>query len=290
MTKPAITKYSVKGSPLTTSELDTNFQNLIDATVSITAGSGGTQVTSDLNGNITLVAGSGISLSGNNTSKEITITNTSLGSNSFTTIAVSGQSDVVADTTSDTLTLVAGSGVSITTDASTDTITITNSSPATGTINSGTTNNLAFYSSSTTIDDATVLSLTNPTGASTPDLKFSGPAYFSVPSGSEMQIRGGTSQSTKINIALGSLELLAGSTSSTNAAKVDVGGSGGKITLKPLTSGGLNAEIALNGPSVFYNVTTTQRNSLSASAGMVVFNTTDLKLQVYNGSAWVDLH
>lgn len=44
--------------------------------------------------------------------------------NLFGTIAVSGQSNVVADSTSDTLTLVAGTNVTITTDASTDSITI----------------------------------------------------------------------------------------------------------------------------------------------------------------------
>lgn len=43
---------------------------------------------------------------------------------SFKTISVSGQSDVVADTTTDTLTFAAGSNVTITTNASTDTITI----------------------------------------------------------------------------------------------------------------------------------------------------------------------
>ena len=43
---------------------------------------------------------------------------------SFKTISVAGQSDVVADTTTDTLTLAAGSNVTITTNASTDTITI----------------------------------------------------------------------------------------------------------------------------------------------------------------------
>lgn len=47
-------------------------------------------------------------------------------SNSFTTISVSGQSNVVADSSSDTLTLAAGSGIQLTTDAATDTITITN--------------------------------------------------------------------------------------------------------------------------------------------------------------------
>jgi hypothetical protein len=44
--------------------------------------------------------------------------------NTFGTIAVSGQSNVVADSTTDTLTLVAGTNVTITTDASTDSITI----------------------------------------------------------------------------------------------------------------------------------------------------------------------
>ena len=45
--------------------------------------------------------------------------------NMFTTIAVSGQSNLVPDTTSDTLTFAAGSNVTITTNAGTDTITIT---------------------------------------------------------------------------------------------------------------------------------------------------------------------
>jgi hypothetical protein len=44
--------------------------------------------------------------------------------NTFSTIQVSGQSDVVADSTSDTLTLVAGSNVTITTNAGSDSITI----------------------------------------------------------------------------------------------------------------------------------------------------------------------
>lgn len=54
-----------------------------------------------------------------------TATGTNTGDqNLFGTFSVSGQSDVVADTTSDTLTLVAGSGVTITTNAGTDSITI----------------------------------------------------------------------------------------------------------------------------------------------------------------------
>jgi hypothetical protein len=55
----------------------------------------------------------------------------------FKTIAVTGQSNVVADTSisGDTLTLVAGSGITITTDAGTDTITVS-STDAGGTVTS----------------------------------------------------------------------------------------------------------------------------------------------------------
>lgn len=79
MTKPVITKRSTKGAALTYAELDSNFQNLQDATVSLTAGTGGTQVTADLNGNITLVAGTGVTLTGDNTAKTLTIDASSSG-------------------------------------------------------------------------------------------------------------------------------------------------------------------------------------------------------------------
>lgn len=46
------------------------------------------------------------------------------GGPSFQTIAVTGQSDVIAESASDTLNLVAGANVTITTNAATDTVTI----------------------------------------------------------------------------------------------------------------------------------------------------------------------
>jgi hypothetical protein len=73
MAKPAITKRATKGSALTYNELDTNFQNLDDATITLQAGTGGTNVVSDLNGTITLVAGTNVTLAGNNTAKTLTI-------------------------------------------------------------------------------------------------------------------------------------------------------------------------------------------------------------------------
>jgi len=71
-----------------------------------------------------LTVGNDITAGGDVTGANLSGTNTG-DQNLFGTIAVSGQSNVVADTTSDTLTLVAGTNVTITTDASTDSITIT---------------------------------------------------------------------------------------------------------------------------------------------------------------------
>lgn len=79
MAKPSITFRNTKGSALTYTELDQNFTNLKDATVTLQAGTGGTDVVSDLNGKITLVAGTGVTLTGDNTAKTVTI-NSSLNS------------------------------------------------------------------------------------------------------------------------------------------------------------------------------------------------------------------
>jgi hypothetical protein len=35
--------------------------------------------------------------------------------------------------------------------------------------------------------------------------------------------------------------------------------------------------------------TTTQRNALTSAAGDVIYNSTDSKVQFYNGSSWSDL-
>lgn len=64
-----------------------------------------------------ITLGTGLSLAG-------TTLNATAAQNLFQTISVSGQSDVVADSSTDTLTLAAGSNITITTNATTDTITI----------------------------------------------------------------------------------------------------------------------------------------------------------------------
>jgi len=101
-----------------------------------------------------------------------TFSGTSSGTNTgdqnlFSTIAVSGQSNVVADSTSDTLTLVAGSNVTITTDASTDSITIS----ATGGGGGG--------GGASVLDDLTDVTIT---AAATGDiLRYNGTAWVDYP-------------------------------------------------------------------------------------------------------------
>jgi hypothetical protein len=74
---------------------------------------------------LTLVAGTGITITTDAGTDTVTITNSGSSQNTFSTVAVAGQSNVAADSATDTLTLAGGTGISITTDAGTDTVTIT---------------------------------------------------------------------------------------------------------------------------------------------------------------------
>ena len=71
MTKPVITSRTTKGTALTYSELDTNFSNLQNATISVTDGSNTKAF--NLNDTITFTAGTNVTLSVNPTTGAITI-------------------------------------------------------------------------------------------------------------------------------------------------------------------------------------------------------------------------
>jgi len=73
MAKPEITFRSVKDEALTYNELDTNFENLRDATIGFTVD--GTTASIDLNSALTISAGTGISLTINNSTNTVTINN-----------------------------------------------------------------------------------------------------------------------------------------------------------------------------------------------------------------------
>jgi hypothetical protein len=103
-------------SGVTIYEVCFDYDYLLDQlpTNEFTAG-GGIAITSGTVGNVTTY----------------TIDNTDKGSAQFIfkNIAVSGQNTIVADNNNDTLTVQAGSGISLATDSSTDTLRIVNSSP-----------------------------------------------------------------------------------------------------------------------------------------------------------------
>ena len=86
----------------------------------------GNIVAETLGDTLTIVSGAGINVDADTTLDALRITNTDRGSaqNIFKNIAVSGQSNIVADSNDDTLTIASGTGITVTTDASTDTLTV----------------------------------------------------------------------------------------------------------------------------------------------------------------------
>ena len=253
MTKPVIVTRIGKDSALTYLEQDTNFTNLRDATISLTAGTGGTQVISDLNGVITLVAGTGISLSGNNTAKTVTIT----GGNAFGNVVVGGTT-VAADSPADTLTLIAGSNITLTPNATDDSVTITAGS-VTSTFTSDliTVGDIGFPTIQTASTAHEVLNLV--AGQNSDTIK------------SYIQLDSTTAGFIKIdsNIPNASVQLKAGALTGSNAGIVDA--------LSPIRL-----------PSM----TTTQRDASSyfAANGTLIYNSTTNKFQGYANGTWVDLH
>jgi hypothetical protein len=274
MAKPSITKRITKSAALTYSELDTNFQNLADATLTLRAGTGGTNVTADLNGTITLVAGTGITLSGDNSAKTVTV-NSSSAQNLFSTIAVAGQSDVVADSTSDILTLVAGSNVTLTTNSTTDTVTIATS--VTGITNPLTSDlTLGSYKIIDSNSEAVI--------QSTQGLMVKSNAYTNA----ELTIVPGdiSNATSRISTKEGVL-VINTNQSGSPASDITLSSDGSYISFGLATNGYV---VFSEGLTKHEGLTTTQRNALTASNGMIIYNSSTNKFQGRAGGAWVDLH
>ena len=136
------TQFGAKAASGANTDITSVFLNNTGLKVKDTNASHGLSIVpgSDLTADHTLTLTTGdadrtLTLSGNATLSGGTHSGTNTGDQSlFSTIAVSGQSDVVADTTGDTLTLVAGSNITITTNATTDSITIASNSVSTDAI------------------------------------------------------------------------------------------------------------------------------------------------------------
>ena len=125
---------------------------------------GQSNIVADTNSDsLSIVAGSGIQITTDAGSDAITIQSTVAAANSFSTIQVSGQSNVVADTSSDSLTIVAGPGIEITTNAGSDSITITNTGGGGGGasgVSSGTAGRLTYYAATGSVVQDTGAGLT----------------------------------------------------------------------------------------------------------------------------------
>ena len=110
----------------TRSQADTNLNANISALrfYKTFVGDSGSTASSAKDDTFNILGGSGISTSV--TGDTVTIINTEQAPNVFKNIQVAGQSQIVAESNADTLTFVAGSGISITTDPSSDAVTISN--------------------------------------------------------------------------------------------------------------------------------------------------------------------
>ena len=73
---------------------------------------------------LTLIAGTGIALSTDNSADSITVTNSAQATTAFSTIAVTGTNAIAADSATDTLTFNAGPNIQLASDVANDTITI----------------------------------------------------------------------------------------------------------------------------------------------------------------------
>lgn len=88
---------------------------------------GSTEVIANSNNALlTISGGSGITVTGDNTTKAISIASSLTVPNCFSTITVQGQSNVVADTSTDILDIIAGTGMSVVTSAVNDSLTFNN--------------------------------------------------------------------------------------------------------------------------------------------------------------------
>lgn len=174
-----------------------------------------------------------------------------------------GATTITADSASGTLTLVAGSNISISADSITDTITINNTGGS-------------FNSNSIIVGDNVSGQVSISCATNNSDLVlFSSPGQFiNIRDSGIMTLQGSneiefsTQQLTSVN-----------STSPYNTVFRCEDNAG---TLK----GFIHQSTFVQMP----NRTTTERNALTAANGMVIYNTTDNKLQVYANGSWVDLH
>lgn len=276
MAKPAITKRITKSAALTYSELDTNFQNLADATLTLKAGTGGTNVTADLNSTITLVAGTNITLTGDNSAKTITITSSGGGAgltNPLTADLNVGSYAIVSSSNGNIRIEPNGSG----------NILIT---PSTGQIILGSTNwptTTPTLGQVLTAGSAGALNWSNPSGISPLNITDSSISTNQIILNADDSNYAGNTASIKTGTGNDNLVI----TTTSQKSRIYIPDDGSYMSFETDTG---KPVIFLQGVTKHVGITTTQRNALTPVNGMIIYNSSTDKFQGYAGGAWVDLH
>ena len=193
--------------------------------------------------------------------------------NSFSTVAVSGQTSVVADSADDTLTLVAGPGIELTTNVGTDTVTITNTGGGGGGasgVSSGTATRLAYYASTGSVVQDTGVNLTW--------------------SGTTLAVTGSISASSAITVN-GSNVLTAASLPNTFST-ISVAGQTSVVadttsdTLTLVGAGGVT--ITTNATTDTITITGSGGGTLDALSDVVITAPSTNQVLKYDGSNWIN--
>jgi hypothetical protein len=224
---------------------------------------------------LTLSAGTGITITTDASTDTVTITNSATGANAFGNVAVAGQTTVAADSTNDTLTIAAGTGISLTTDVTTDTLTITNSvtAPNTfGTIAVATQSSVVADSTTDTLTFAVAGGMAITTDATTDTVTFDSARLddddVTLSGVREIDLNG-----ENLNIVNGAFEILmieSDGVRQANTVIADYGGTvGGKITLAEATANGGHS-IAIQAPASLAATTTYTLPSADGTSGQVL--------------------
>ena len=191
-------------------------------------------------GNVLKFIGSGGISTATTVDGEITFN----GPNTFSTIAVAGQSNVVADLAADTLTLVGAGGITITTNATTDTITFTGGG---GSSNSFATIAVAGQSSVVADSSTDTLTLTAGTGISiTTNASTDTITITSTPSGLAFTDLSDVGSLTVDKFYLPAITMLTVTNSGASAYRFDQYGSTNNPTI-----------FAINATTIAFNLTAT---------------------------------
>lgn len=224
---------------------------------------------------LTLVAGTGVTITTDATTDSITITNSATGANAFGNVAVTGQTTVAADGTNDTLTLAAGTGITLTTDATTDTVTITNSVTAPNSFDTITVagqSSVVAESSSDTLALVAAGGMTITTNATTDTITLDS-ARLDDDNVTLSGVRTVDLNGENLNIVNGSFDILLVESDGIRQANTVIadfaGSTGGKITLAEASVNGGHS-IAIQAPTSLAASTTFTLPSADGTSAQVL--------------------